>query len=107
MKIEPRGKYPGVKIHFDKEECEILLDLVEYQSKLKKLLPPGPLHAQLTMKMAKSIYKLKEEMPTLLEDRTEEEIHATLSKELIESEQKLAAIGKGADWKKIKVEVVK
>lgn len=91
MEIERRGKYAGVKVHLDKDEVEQLVEnptniSLKLQTKLKAALKSDP---------------------GLLKDRTPEEIHATLSKEAAESKLKLEAIGKGIDWKKIKVQVNK
>ena len=92
MKLERRGKYPGVKVHLEKDECVLLME------------PKGN-WLPLVTKLIKNLTKLAKEEPTLLEDRSEEEILATLSKEAIESDLKLKAIGKGADWKKVKVQI--
>lgn len=108
IKVEARGKYPGVKVHLDREHCEILLALAaDYKKAGNDKKQAAPSYFSLAVGIGKKIASLKEEMPNLLEERTEEQIHATLSKELIESQEKLAAIGKGADWTKIKVEVAK
>lgn len=112
MKIETRGKYPGIKVHLDPDECVVFLALAsdhkkegsEYQATSGAQIPS---YFSLSVKLGKKIAALREENPTLFDERTPEQIHATLSKELIESQEKLAAIGKGADWKKIKVEVMK
>lgn len=100
MKIERRGKYPGVKLHLDGEECKALID------------PNAPIAAwgignTIAKDIRKAVAKAIKEDPTLLEERTEEEIKATLMKEYVESEKKLAHIKDGLDWKKVKVEVVK
>ena len=112
MKIETRGKYPGIKVHLEPDECEVFLALAadhkkagsEYQASGVGMIPS---YFSLSVKLGKKIAALKQENPTVFEERTPDQIHATLSKELIESQEKLAAMGKGADWTKIKVEVVK
>lgn len=94
MKIERRGKYPGVKLHLDGEECKILMtDGLEY--------------CNLLLEVGTAVRYAIANDPTLLEERTEEEIKATLMKEYVESEKKLAHIKDGLDWKKVKVEVLK
>jgi hypothetical protein len=112
MKIEKRGKYPGVKVHLEKDECEVLLALAaNYEIAYPKGSPilDGGSHnyISLSAKMGRKIKLLLAEEPNLLTERTEEEVIAALSKESIESAEKLAAIGKGVDWTKVKVEVLK
>ena len=104
MKIERRGKYPGVKVHLEKGECEMLIKLWESMKGIN--IAASTTDIAFLFKLARKVSNLAEEEPTLLEERSEEEILATLSKEAIESDLKLKAIGKGADWKKVKVEVV-
>lgn len=95
IKFERRGKYPGVKIHLDREECEKVLS---GDKQVRKAV-----FKDITEQLHEHIKK----DPTLLEERTEEEIKATLMKEFVESEKKLAHIKDGLDWKKVKVEVQK
>lgn len=98
MKLERRGKYPGVKLHLDGEECEKLLS------------HESPFHGgsgEILLMIYHQVQKAIEDDPTLLEERSEEEIKATLMKEFVESEKKLAHIKDGLDWKKVKVEVLK
>ena len=96
MKLEARGKYAGVKVHLDKDECLAILTPVS-DAWLERFC----------MKLKRKIEKLQKETPRLLEDKTEEEVIAALSKEAVESKLKLDAIGASADWKKVKVEVLK
>lgn len=93
MKLERRGKYPGVKLHLDRGEC-------------LNLTSPHPfVRDQMLWAIREKVRDAIAEDPTILDDRTEEEIHATLSKEAIESKIKLEKLGKKEDWKKVKVEV--
>ena len=94
MKIERRGKYAGIKLHLDKGECLEILDTITLG-----------LSAACLMRIREKIRKAITDDPTILDDRTEEEIHATLSKEAIESKLKLEKMGLKEDWKKVKVEV--
>lgn len=110
-KVEPRGKYGGTKIHLDAEECQAFMDF--YKDVGLSAYNPTQLkvgtkktYFYLAHTIGKKITELQIEHPNLLEERTEEEILATLSKEAIESKLKLEAIGKGVDWKKVKVEVL-
>jgi hypothetical protein len=98
MKIESRGKYPGVKIHLDAEECELLLNIVHGKAKDKDAI-------HFSSKLGKKIDSLISDHPNLLKERTEEEIAATLMKEFTESKEKLASIKQGKDWKKVKVSI--
>ena len=107
MKVERRGKYPGVKVHLEKDECEVFLELVKDHKKAGGHVYTQPTYFSLSVKMGQKIASLLKDEPALLEERTEEDIVAALSKEAIEADLKLKEIGKGADWKKIKVEVAK
>ena len=98
MKIERRGKYPGVKLHLDGEECKAIQEV-----KFLNIIGMPKILITLVEKVKEAI----KEDPSLLEERTEEEIKATLMKEYVESEKKLKHIKDGLDWKKVKVEVVK
>ena len=106
MKVEPRGKYAGVKLHLDKDECQKLLNFYTSAQDTASgiILSAG---TKFLLGMGKKVKDLLIDHPNLLHDRTDDEIHATLCKEAGESKLKLEAMGKGLDWKKIKVEVVK
>lgn len=93
MKIEKRGKYAGVKLHLDREEC------------LKTTSPNPFVRDGFLLEIFEMVRQAIKEDPTILNDRSEEEIHAALSKEAIESKLKLEKLGKKEDWKKVKVEV--
>lgn len=95
MKLEPRGKYPGVKIHLDEKETRDVLDIDDKASTGKAW--------DFIVKLARKIHKLQNDLPTLLEERTEEEIRAELEEERDKSIAKLAAMDKGKDWKKVKL----
>ena len=97
MKMERRGKYPGVKIHFEKKHCERIIALA------KDPLNPDLKAAvdKMFAKLSKQLYDLSVEDPKLLEERTEEEIIAELEEEKKKSELKLAQLANGKDWKKV------
>lgn len=103
MKVEPRGKFGGVKIHLDKEEVEVLLTKAppniseELSSKAIKL--PGVFG--LIAKMGKKIQALLQENPKLLEDRTDEEVIAILAKESEKSAMQLAIAKAGGKIDKV------
>jgi hypothetical protein len=52
-------------------------------------------------KLAKKIEQLQQEIPALLEERTEQQIRKELEEERDKAIQKLAAIDGGKDWKKV------
>jgi hypothetical protein len=89
-KIERRGKYAGVKIHLDGEQCKAILDLHHTMEEIGLSI-----HNQLLAAL--------EEDPSILEDRTEEEIKAELMIEAQKSILKLTAMQHGGDWKAVKV----
>ena len=53
-------------------------------------------------KLGKKIAALQKEYPSLLEERTEDEIREELEEEQKAAGDKLAAMDKGKDWKKVK-----
>jgi hypothetical protein len=95
MKLETRGKYPGVKVHLDPDEVKLIL---EHAPVLKGDIPPTQ---EFLRKMAKEIKKLQEKEPTLLDERTPEQIAAILAKEVEAATLKLQRMKDGKDWKKI------
>ena len=105
MKIERRGKYPGVKLHLDGDECKALAHTTD--SGFLNRPEFSHISGEMMREIRKAVAKAIKEDPTLLDERTEEEIKATLMKEYVESEKKLKHIKDGLDWKKIKVEVQK
>ena len=102
MKIEARGKYPGVKVHLDGDEAK---EFLNYRLAEKKGIAEGSLlnfPPTFAQKLGKKIEKLIEEVPHLLEERTEEQILASMEKDLEKIEEQKKAIAKGKDWKKVK-----
>lgn len=98
MKIESRGKYPGVKVHLDPDECELLLQLKKDQE-IAKIELKGPL--ALVLKMGVKIAVLQEEEPGLLQERTQEQILAILAKESEKAALQLEALKKKGSFKEI------
>ena len=94
MHVEPRGKYPGAKVHLNEKECEILLTAKTLDSsdplgrKLKKLL----------YSLIEALTKLRDEEPALLDARTEDQIKAELITERDKAIAKLTAMEKGEAW---------
>ena len=110
MKIEKRGKYAGVKVHLEPEECETFLKLAEDVDKADSSIKAQstmsgikPTFMLLSLKLGKKIKNLIADEPNLLAPRTPEEIQAELENEFESAKLKLDAIKKGKDWKEIHV----
>lgn len=106
MKIESRGKYPGVKLHLDPEECEVLLQLVEAGkvdnfAALKGAGKTIQVPFNLTYRMGQHVRDLLAAEPGLLKERTPEQIVAILAKESEKAGIQLNRLKNGQDWKKI------
>lgn len=94
MKIEPRGKYAGVKVHLDGDEAEEFLKAYKKDGLKDKAV-------EFQVKLGKKISKLLEDVPNLFKDRTEEQIKASMEKDLEKIHQQQKAMGEGKDWKKV------
>lgn len=107
MKIEKRGKYAGVKVHLEPEECEAFLklhaDLVKSGKPPMSSIPYTPNYFTIAAKLGSKITKLIEHEPDLLKDRTPEEVKKELENEFESAKLKLDAIHKGKDWKGVHV----
>ena len=101
MKIEKRGKYAGVKVHLDPEECEHLIAFSKTKDNL--ILSSHSAAVKLTGALGKKIKDLIVSEPDLLKDRSEDEIKKELENELTSAQLKLEAISKKKDWKVIHV----
>jgi hypothetical protein len=96
IKVESRGKYPGVKLHLEPEEVSVILaQLGEGQDE-----DSGDLY-ELNLKMAKKISKLQEETPGLLDERTPEQVKAILVKEVEKAAMQLKMVEAGQDPSKV------
>jgi hypothetical protein len=98
MKLEPRGKYAGVKVHLDADECQALMIAFPEGSKAHKDFAvysfPG--------KLAGKLHKLVKEFPDMLEDKSDDHVEAVLKAEAIKANAKLKALAIGADWQHTK-----
>lgn len=90
MKIEPRGKYGGVKVHLDSEECERLIDV-----------PTVSFTLPFVQSLGSKIKHLMQEEPDLLMDRTQEQIAAILAKESEKAQLQLNQIKSGSQWQQV------
>ena len=112
MKIEKRGKYAGVKVHLEPDECEAFIKLAQDQEKVEgegansphpSYPPKGFNYMTLSTKLGKKISKLLKEEPSLLKERTPEEIQHELEVELESAQKKIHALKTGGNWKEIHV----
>jgi hypothetical protein len=110
VEIEKRGKYPGVKVHLDPEECEVFMKLADDAGLMggakvwspytgSYSVKPPPTYLSLATKLGRKINALKAEFPTLLKERTQEEIEEVLRMEKESATKKLDALAHGSDWK--------
>jgi hypothetical protein len=98
MKIESRGKYPGVKVHLDPDEAELFLKVAAAKE------PPQTLSQQsfkFAIKLGGKIQSLLKEHPNMLVERTEEEIAAALERDKQKILKQQAAMKHGANWKAV------
>jgi hypothetical protein len=104
--LETRGKYPGVKVHLEPAEIQVILTYFDIQAQGVYQGPGHPADAieALIAKMNKKIRELQVKEPTLLDERTPEQIAAILAKEVEAATLKLQRMKDGKDWKKINPE---
>ncbi len=88
MKIEPRGKFGGIKVHLDAEECKALMAPAYCPTTAFKFT--GDLTAKLK--------KLLKEEPQLLVDKSPEEVKKMLEYEAEKAQTKLKLMNKGTTW---------
>jgi hypothetical protein len=103
IKVETRGKYAGVKIHLDVEECEALVKLADDGKVSNFAVLAGTSKTiqvpfNLAYKMGKEIKDLLAENPDLLKPRTPEQIAAILAKEVEKASMQLNAVKSGKKW---------
>lgn len=108
MKIEPRGKYGGVKIHLEPEECELFLALA---GKIGTYAPENEeLKKQIfgfSSKMGMKIKDLLAKEPDLLAERTPEQVKAILAKEVEKAKMQLDQVNAGLSHKEVDKEALK
>ena len=98
MKIEPRDKYAGVKVHLDGDEAGAFLKWADG----KWSDDPNPSLIKFASKLGRKIQRLIEEVPNLLEDRTEDQVKEALEGDAEKISKQLAALSGGKDWKRVK-----
>lgn len=97
MKIEKRGKYPGIKVHLDDQECQEFLKLSDDATHAE--LAPKKDAIGIAIKIGGKLRKLMAEYPTLLVERTPAEIEESLKRDREKIEKQLTAMKQGDDWK--------
>lgn len=100
MKVEPRGKFGGVKIHLDPEECETLMKSEDFwhpKDEVEKIIKG----------MRVLIVKLQKKEPGLLNERTPEQVKAILAKEVEKAKLQLAQVEAGKSHEKVDPAVLK
>lgn len=99
MKLEARGKFGGVKIHLDAEECKAFLKQYPPQG----VWIPSTANFALTFPrvFAKKLRTLLLEVPDLLKDKSPEQVAQVLTHEAEKAAAKLAALKKGEAWQEI------
>lgn len=96
MKAEARGKFSGVKIHLDAEECK---EILAYYHSAHPVDTFNTASHKFVTKLGKKIKALLVEHPDLLEERTEEQVQAALLRDHGKIEKQLEALANGLDWK--------
>lgn len=105
MKIEKRGKYAGVKVHLDPEECKLFIQLAHdanvSQDGMKFEVPTygsSPSYFSLALKLGHKLDFLVQQEPDTMTERTPEQVKEVVEAEFITAQKKLAAIKGGKDW---------
>jgi hypothetical protein len=94
IKVESRGKYPGVKLHLEPEEIQTILAGKDFWH-------PDDDTEAILVKMRKKIIALQEETPGLLNERTPEQVKAILVKEVEKAAMQLKMVEAGQDPSKV------
>ena len=112
MKIEPRGKYAGIKVHLDEKEVQEILDTMDAANSGLAHIHPHDVSYDLSnlgekflTKLGKKVREVMKEKPNLLEPRTDEEVALELASEYESAKAKIATLKAKGDWKKVKVVV--
>jgi hypothetical protein len=112
LKVETRGKYPGVKIHLDEKEAELLLSAQEGLEDYPlapggSLTKPYNIVVSLSAKMGQKIKDLLAENPDLLKPRTPEQIKAILAKEAEKAALQLKTLNATGQFKELDKDALK
>ena len=102
MKIEKRGKYPGVKVHLEPDEVLPFKQLAEDAAKAGKSYAGTPMnYFVIALKMGRKILAVEKECPDLLDKRTPEQIRESLLKDQAKIAKQLAAGIESGAWMKV------
>lgn len=106
MKIEKRGKYPGVKVHLEPDEVKLFMKVAEGQQVanggMKIEVPTyltNPTFSSMVLKLGGKLINLVKEEPDTLSERTPEQVAEVVALELKTATQKMEALKGGKDWK--------
>lgn len=94
MKVESRGKYPGVKLHLEPEEVTTILEAEDFWHPVDEV-------EKLLSKMQAKLQGLLKQEPDLLKERTPEQVAAILAKEVEKAGMQLNAVKSGKMWQKV------
>lgn len=101
MKLEPRGKFGGVKIHLDANETQQLLNATAapFEGALHKVPVTNlQISAQLADRMGRKVRELMKEHTDLLQDKSPEQVAKELQLEIDKSQKKLQLLAGGNKW---------
>lgn len=99
MKLEPRGKFGGVKVHLDSKECQSFMDYAKEIHGKGGLINQNLSNPfQMTVVIGTKIAKLLAKHPDLLEDKSEDHIKEILMSEAEKAQAKLDLLNKGSKW---------
>lgn len=102
MKLEPRGKYAGIKIHLDKDETEHILGLNAKATSPHDVNTQNFKSREFVIKLGKKIHRLMQEHPDLLKDKSDEDVAKMLEYEAEKASKKLVALKSGKQWQNVK-----
>jgi hypothetical protein len=103
MKAEPRGKYAGLKLHLDENECKQVLDWYKSGAKAGAASIHGvaPFPTQFVMEIAENVSTMLMKSPDMLKARSQAQIVKALKRDYKKISEQLAQIDKGGDWKAV------
>lgn len=97
MKIEPRGKYAGVKVHLDEAECQTLLSIYEARGDDSDFDKDNN-SFNFSVALGRMIYKLLQKEPGLFKERSHAQVYDALLLEYEEAMKKLDRMDRGEKW---------
>jgi hypothetical protein len=105
MKIEKRGKYSGVKVHLDADECKELLGTQRLNGHAGRADAADGLMIKISTrfvgKLGRKIQEMLAAYPALLKDRTDDEVREQLDADINKMLEQRKALEQGKNWKGI------